>query len=156
MERTLDDSAIRRLVIPQTFLAIDALLTLYLNLVPGLMVHPAMVAKHVAAELPFMATENLLMAAVQLGGDRQDLHERIRTHSLAAAARLKEGESENDLIERLRADAAFPRVDFEKVLEPSQFIGRAMEQVEALLASEVEPVRRRYPAQRDQRGEIDV
>ncbi len=107
----------RRLVIPQAFLASDALLTLYLNVVPGLVVHPAMIARHVAAELPFMATENLLMAAVQAGGDRQDLHERIRTHSLAAVARLKEGARDNDLIDRLRHDAAFPALDFHAVLD---------------------------------------
>jgi adenylosuccinate lyase len=85
LERTLDDSAVRRLIIPQSFLAVDAILNLYLNVVPGIVVHPAMIAGHVARELPFMATENILMAAVQAGGDRQDLHERIRAHSLAAA-----------------------------------------------------------------------
>jgi adenylosuccinate lyase len=116
LERTLDDSAARRLVIPQMFLAVDALLSLYLNVVPGLVVHPAMVARHVADELPFMATENLLMAAVQAGGDRQNLHERIRTHSLAAAARLKSGAVGNDLIERLQSDPAFPPLDFDTVL----------------------------------------
>ncbi len=145
LERTLDDSAVRRLFIPQAFLAADALLTLYLNVVPGLVVHPAMTARHVAAELPFMATENLLMAAVQAGGDRQDLHERIRTHSLAAVARLKEGATDNDLIDRLRTDAAFPKLDFDAVLEPPGSVGRSPEQVDAFLVSEVEPIRRRYP-----------
>jgi adenylosuccinate lyase len=156
LERTLDDSAVRRVIIPQTFLAADALLTLYLNVVPGMVVHPAMVATHVAAELPFMATENLLMAAVQAGGDRQDLHERIRTHSLAAAARLKEGAADNDLIDRLRADPAFPQVDFGAVLDPRRFVGRAPEQVDAFLAHEVEPIRRRYPDQRGRRADVDV
>jgi adenylosuccinate lyase len=156
LERTLDDSAARRLVIPQMFLAVDALLSLYLNVVPGLVVHPAMVARHVADELPFMATENLLMAAVQAGGDRQNLHERIRTHSLAAAARLKSGAVGNDLIERLQSDPAFPPLDFDTVLEPTRFVGRAPEQVEAFLAREVEPIRRRYPDQRAQRFEVDV
>src|SRR4051794_11007311 len=98
LERTLDDSAVRRMIVPQMFLAVDALMSLYLNVVPGLVVHPAMVARHINDELPFMATENLLMAAVQSGGDRQDLHERIRSHSLAAAARLKSGAVGNDLI----------------------------------------------------------
>lgn len=156
LERTLDDSAVRRMVIPQMFLAVDALLSLYLNVVPGLVVHPAMVARHVAAELPFMATENLMMAAVQAGGDRQELHERIRKHSLAAVGRLKGGAVDNDLVERLRGDEAFPEVDFEAVMDPKQFVGRSVEQVEAFLSSEVEPVRRRYPGQRAMRVEVDV
>jgi adenylosuccinate lyase len=156
LERTLDDSAVRRVIIPQAFLAADALLTLYLNVVPGLVVHPAMIARHVEAELPFMATENLLMAAVQAGGDRQDLHERIRTHSLAAAARLKEGAADNDLIDRLRRDPAFPRLDFEAVLDPRQFVGRSPEQVEAFVAGQVEPIRRKYPRLLGQRADVNV
>ena len=100
-----------------------------------------MIARHVAAELPFMATENLLMAAVQAGGDRQDLHERIRTHSLAAVARLKDGATDNDLIDRLRTDAAFPTLDFNAVLYPRRFVGRSPEQVDAFLVTEVEPIR---------------
>ena len=123
LERTLDDSAVRRLVLPQAFLAADAVLNLYLNVVPGLVVHPAVIARHVAEELPFMATENLLMAAVQAGGDRQDLHERIRTHSLAAAERLKEGAGDNDLIDRLRDDPAFPPLDFDKLMDPEPVRG---------------------------------
>lgn len=156
LERTLDDSAVRRVIIPQAFLAVDALLTLYLNVVPGMVVHPAMIGKHVAAELPFMATENLLMAAVQAGGDRQDLHERIRTHSFAAAARLKEGAADNDLIDRLRTDPAFPKVDFDAVLDPTRFVGRSPEQVDAFIAREVEPIRNRYPSLRGQRGDVHV
>jgi adenylosuccinate lyase len=156
LERTLDDSAIRRLIIPQMFLAVDALLSLYLDVVPRLVVHPPMIARHVAAALPFMATENLLMAAVQAGGDRQDLHERIRAHSLEAAARLKEGANDNDLIERLRSDPAFPRIDFVTLMDPSRFAGRASEQVSSFIAREVEPVRRRYPAQRGIQFSVDV
>jgi adenylosuccinate lyase len=156
LERTLDDSAVRRMIVPQMFLAADALLSLYLNVVPGLVIHPAMIARHVADELPFMATENLLMAAVQAGGDRQELHERIRTHSLAAAARLKQGAGDNDLIDRLRSDPHFPAIEFETVLEPSRFVGRAPEQVEAFVQREVEPVRLRYPGQRGLRSELDV
>ena len=156
LERTLDDSAVRRIIIPQAFLAIDAVLGLYLNVVPGMVVHPAMVAKHVAAELPFMATENLLMAAVQAGGDRQDLHERIRGHSLSAAARLKEGAADNDLIDRLRSDPYFPLLDFDTVIEPSRFIGRSPEQVDAFLEREVDPIRRRYPNLRDMKFEVNV
>jgi adenylosuccinate lyase len=108
LERTLDDSAIRRLIVPQAFLAIDAILNLYRNVVPSLVVNPAVIARHVADQLPFMATENLLMAAVRAGGDRQDLHERIRVHAMAAAHRLKEGAAENDLLDRIRHDPAFP------------------------------------------------
>ena len=119
LERTLDDSAVRRLVLPQAFLAVDALLTLYLNVVPGLVVHPAVIARHVADELPFMATENLLMAAVQAGGDRQDLHERIRTHSLAAAARLKEGDGDNDLIDRLARRPGLPAARLRRRARPA-------------------------------------
>ena len=120
LERTLDDSAIRRLIIPQAFLAVDAILTLYCNVVPGIVVHPAMIDRHVAEELPFMATENLLMAAVQAGGDRQDLHERIRVHSLAAAERLKDGAADNDLIGRIQNDPAFPALDYRSSLAASR------------------------------------
>jgi adenylosuccinate lyase len=150
LERTLDDSAIRRLIVPQAFLALDAILNLYLNIVPGLVVHPAVIARHVAEQLPFMATENLLMAAVQAGGDRQDLHERIRVHALAAAERLKDGAAENDLLQRIRQDPAFPPLDLEGVLDPSRYIGRAARQVDDFLAQEIEPIRRRYPDRRSE------
>jgi adenylosuccinate lyase len=156
LERTLDDSAVRRLVLPQAFLSIDAILNLYLNVVPGLVVHPAVVARHVAEELPFMATENFLMAAVQAGGDRQHLHERIRTHSLAAAARIKDGATDNDLIDRLAGDRSFPPLEFSALLEPTRYVGRAPEQVDDFLANEVEPIRRRYPALRARPREVEV
>jgi adenylosuccinate lyase len=148
LERTLDDSAVRRLIIPQAFLGVDAILNLYLNIVPGLVVHPAVIARHVAAELPFMATENLLMAAVQAGGDRQDLHERIRVHALAAAERLKDGAADNDLIDRIRADRAFPPVDLDRVMDPRHFVGRSARQVDEFIIREIEPIRRRYPDRR--------
>jgi adenylosuccinate lyase len=148
LERTLDDSAVRRLTVPQAFLAVDAILNLYLNVVPGLVVHPSVIARHVAEELPFMATENLLMAAVQAGGDRQDLHERIRVHAMAAARRLKDGAAENDLLDRIRSDPAFPPLDFQGLLEPRRYIGRSERQVDAFLVREVEPIRRRYPDRR--------
>ena len=112
LERTLDDSANRRLIIPQAFLAVDAILILYQNIASGLVVYPSVIAKHLAEELPFMATENILMAAVAAGGDRQELHERIRRHSQAAAAAVKEQGAANDLLSRLKADAAFAKVDF--------------------------------------------
>lgn len=156
LERTLDDSAVRRLILPQGFLAIDAILNLYLNVVPGLVVHPALIAAHVAEELPFMATENLLMAAVQGGGDRQDLHERIRTHAMAASARIKEGARDNDLIGRIEGDPAFPRLDFSSVLDPGRYVGRAPEQVAEFIAAEVEPIRTRYPSLRARRRDVDV
>jgi adenylosuccinate lyase len=145
LERTLDDSAVRRLILPQAFLAADAVLNLYGNIVPGLVVHPAVIARHVSEQLPFMATENLLMAAVSSGGDRQTLHERIRVHALAAAERLKAGAGDNDLIDRLRDDPAFPPLDFDKLMTPSQFVGRSSRQVEDFVVIEVEPIRRRYP-----------
>ncbi|HWE40266.1 MAG TPA: adenylosuccinate lyase [Isosphaeraceae bacterium] len=154
LERTLDDSAARRLTLPRAFLTADAILRLYLNVVPGLVVHPPVLARHVAAELPFMATENILMAAVRAGGDRQALHERIRTHSLAAADRLKAGAADNDLIDRLRADDAFRAVDLSALLEPSRYVGRAPEQVADFLAREVTPIRSHYPHLRSQRSEI--
>jgi adenylosuccinate lyase len=155
LERTLDDSAVRRLIVPQMFLAVDAILTLYLNVVPGMVVHPAMVTRHVFEELPFMATENLLMAAVQAGGDRQSLHERIRTHAIAAASRVNQGEA-NDLIDRLASDPAFPPLDFGGILEPSQYIGRSSQQVDDFLAEEVAPIRSRYPAQRGRGAAVEV
>jgi adenylosuccinate lyase len=158
LERTLDDSAIRRLVVPQAFLGVDAILNLYLNVVPGLVVHPAVIARHVADELPFMATENLLMAAVQAGGDRQDLHERIRVHALAAADSLKQGAADNDLIDRIRNDPAFPAVDFDQVLDSRRFTGRSARQVEAFISREIEPIRQRYPDRRpaDEDSEVRV
>jgi adenylosuccinate lyase len=148
LERTLDDSAIRRLIVPQAFLGVDAILSLYLDIVPGLLVHRAVIARHVAEQLPYMATENLLMAAVQAGGDRQELHERIRVHALAAAERLKEGAAENDLIDRIRHDPAFPRLDWEGALDARRFTGRSARQVDDFVACEIEPIRRRYPGGR--------
>ena len=127
LERTLDDSANRRLVIPQAFLAVDAILILYQNIASGLVVYPNVIAKHFAEELPFMATENILMSAVSAGGDRQELHERIRRHSQAAAAVVKEQGAANDLLSRLKADAAFAKVDFTAALaaRPNSSAGAA-------------------------------
>ena len=144
LERTLDDSANRRLVLPQAFLAVDAVLILYLNVADGLVVYPQVIAKTLDAELPFMASENILMAAVAAGGDRQDLHERIRRHSQAAAAVVKREGGKNDLLERLAADEAFAGVDLASALAPSQFVGRAPEQVDEFIAGVVEPIRAKY------------
>ncbi|MGQ9821958.1 MAG: adenylosuccinate lyase [Thermogutta sp.] len=144
LERTLDDSANRRLVLPQAFLAADAVLILCRNVISGLVVYPRVIARHLNEELPFMATENILMAAVAAGGDRQELHERIRRHSHAAAAAVKNDGKPNDLLERLRADPAFSAVDFSAELDPRRFLGRAPEQVDEFVAELVEPIRRQY------------
>jgi len=146
LERTLDDSANRRLTLPQAFLAIDAILILYQNVTSGLVVYPKVIAKHLAEELPFMATENIMMEAVQQrGGDRQDLHERIRQHSHAAGRVVKEEGQPNDLLQRLAADEAFAGLDFAAALDPKQYVGRAPEQVDEFIAEVVDPIRRRYP-----------
>jgi adenylosuccinate lyase len=144
MERTLDDSANRRLVLPQAFLAVDAVLLLYRNVAEGLVVYPEVIAKNLREELPFMATENILMAAVAAGGDRQDLHERIRTHSVAAAAEVKQHGRSNDLLDRLAADTAFAGVDLKAAVDPSKLTGRSAEQVDEFLAEIAAPIRRRY------------
>ena len=156
LERTLDDSAIRRLTIPQAFLGVDAILNLYLNMVPGLIVNKAVVAQHVDQELPFMATENLMMAAVRAGGDRQELHERIRVHSLAARRQMVEQALPNDLTERLAKDPIFSGVDLESVFQPANFVGRSPEQVKDFLASEVEPIREKYPQLLGQTRDVHV
>lgn len=144
LERTLDDSANRRLVLPQAFLAIDAVLILYRNVVDGMVVYPKVIAKNLGEELPFMATEEILMAGVQSGGDRQELHERIRVHSQAAAQQVKEHGRTNDLLDRLKTDTAFASVDLGNALDARRFVGRAPEQVDGFIANVVEPIRKRY------------
>ncbi|MCR9198614.1 MAG: adenylosuccinate lyase [Planctomycetaceae bacterium] len=144
MERTLDDSAIRRLAVPQAFLAVDACLILYRNITDGMVVYPKTIEKHLNEELPFMATEEILMAGVQAGGDRQDLHEVIRVHSQAAAAEVKQNAMPNDLISRLQQDPAFAGIDLTSTLDAKKYIGRAPEQVDAFVADCVEPIRSRY------------
>ena len=140
-ERTLDDSANRRLSLPEAFLATDAVLELYANIASGMVVYPAMIGKRVMENLPFMATEAILMEGVRLGGDRQALHERIRVHSQAAAARMKQEGKESDLMERIAADPAFP-MDHEhltKLLAPENYTGRAAEQTVNFVKNEVDP-----------------
>jgi adenylosuccinate lyase len=144
LERTLDDSANRRLVIPQAFLATDAILILYQYVVQGLTVYPEVIARQLREEVPFMAAENILMAAVAAGGDRQDLHERIRRHSQAASAQVKQHGQPNDLLQRLADDKAFAGVDLTAAVDPTTLTGRSAEQVEEFLAEVVEPIRRRY------------
>jgi adenylosuccinate lyase len=145
-ERTLDDSANRRLTIPEAFLATDAILVLMENVVCGLEVHPARVRRRLADELPFMATEELIVRAVRAGGDRQRVHERIRQASVAAARALKDGASRNDMLERLAADPDFglPLGEMQRTLDPHRFIGRAPEQVDEFLAEVVEPLLTRF------------
>ncbi|HEV7282544.1 MAG TPA: adenylosuccinate lyase [Pirellulaceae bacterium] len=152
MERTLDDSANRRLVLPQAFLAVDAILVLLQNVAAGMTVNPAIVAKRLAEELPFMATENLLMAAVEAGGNRQDLHEVIRQASVRAVGSVKRGEP-NDLLDQLRADPSFAKLPLEETLDPRKYVGRAPEQVDEFLAEVVAPIRQRYP---DSAGDAQV
>ena len=141
-ERTLDDSAIRRLVIPEAFLATDAILILMENIAVGLEVHPARIRQRINEELPFMATESLIVRAVQAGGDRQEAHEVIRRHSIAAARAMKDEGKPNDMLERLAADPAFPvpSEDLRTVTDASRFIGRAAHQVDDFLAEVVDPI----------------
>ncbi|CDB26933.1 adenylosuccinate lyase [Firmicutes bacterium CAG:552] len=134
MERTLDDSANRRITIAQAFLAVDGILNIYNNIVSGIVVYRKMIQKRVKDELPFMATENIIMECVKHGGDRQELHERIRIHSMESGKRVKEGES-NDLIERIKADEAFAAIksSIDDMLSPEQFIGLAAKQTERFI-----------------------
>ena len=141
-ERTLDDSANKRLSIPEGFLAVDGILDLYLNVVDGLVVYPKVIEKHFRAELPFMATENIMMDAVKAGGDRQELHERIRQLSMEAGRNVKEKGLDNNLLELIAADPAFGLTmdDLKKSLEPSLYVGRAPRQVEEFLTEVVNPI----------------
>ena len=141
-ERTLDDSANKRLSVPEAFLAIDGILDLYLNVVDGLVVYPKVIEKHMMAELPFMATENIMMDAVKAGGDRQELHERIRTLSMEAGRNVKVEGKDNNLLELIAADPAFNMSleDLKKSMDPSKYVGRAPLQVENFLKNVVNPV----------------
>ncbi len=155
-ERTLDDSANRRVVIPEAFLAVDGILEILINVLDGLVVYPKVIAARVAEELPFMATENILMAAVKAGGNRQKLHEKIRQHSYAAAEQIKKYGKHNDLIDRLAADTAFDKVDFKIVLNPKSYIGRAPQQVDEFIAGLVAPIRRKYRKELNRKVELKV
>ena len=142
LERTLDDSANRRISVAEGFLAADSILSLMLNVADGLVVNTAVVDRDLRRELPFMATENIMMDCVKRGGDRQELHERIRTHSMDAAYRIKQGDGVNDLLERIAADPAFGMTlaELETALDPSRYVGRAPEQTEEFLKNEVQPI----------------
>ena len=141
-ERTLDDSANKRLSIPEGFLAIDGILDLCLNVVDGLVVYPKVIEKRLRSELPFMATENIMMDAVKAGGDRQELHERIRELSMEAGRTVKVEGKDNNLLELIAADSAFnlSLEELQKTMEPSRYVGRAKEQTETFLAKTVQPV----------------
>lgn len=141
-ERTLDDSANKRISVPEAFLAIDGILDLYLNVVDGLVVYDKVIYQRFMKEIPFMATENIMMDAVKRGGNRQELHERIREHSMAAGAVVKKEGKENDLVERIAADSAFgmSKEEIEALLEPKNFVGRATQQTEEFLAEVVQPI----------------
>ncbi len=148
MERTLDDSANRRIALPEAFLAADAILTLCRNLISGGRVYPGVMRRHLNEEMPFMATENILMRAVELGGDRQKLHEKIREYSVETAARVKLEGGENDLLDKLKADPAFHLDDaaLAEILDVKQFIGCAPSQTRAFVEEAVRPVLEAYGA----------
>ena len=141
-ERTLDDSANKRLSIPEAFLAVDGILDLYLNVVDGLVVYDKVIERHLMAELPFMATENIMMDAVKAGGDRQELHERIRELSMEAGRNVKERGLENNLLELIAADPAFNMSleDLKKSMDPKKYVGRSKEQVEEFLSEVIQPI----------------
>ncbi|NCA98311.1 MAG: adenylosuccinate lyase [Clostridia bacterium] len=147
-ERTLDDSANKRIAIPEAFLAVDAVLMLMLNVSSGLVVYPAVIARHIRDELPFMATENIMMEAVKRGGDRQDLHEKIRQHSMAAGARVKMEGAANDLLERIAADPAFglDQNELDLLLDAYLYIGRSPDQVTEFIRDVIEPILAARPA----------
>ena len=157
-ERTLDDSANKRLSIPEAFLAIDGILNLYANVTDGLVVYPKVIEQRLRKELPFMATENIMMDAVKRGGDRQELHEKIRQHSMAASRVVKEEGGENDLLERIANDKSFGVTleELEAILQPSKYVGRAPQQTTDFLNDVVYPAIAPYENIEDEKAEITV
>ena len=157
MERTLDDSANKRIAMSEAFLAVDAILEIYMNVTAGLVVYDRVVSRRVMEKLPFMATENIMMEAVKRGGNRQELHEALREHSHAAARRVKLEGGQNDLIDRIVADPLFPltRGEIEEQMAPEKYVGRAPSQVTEFLDQEVAPLLARYPDE-DIHGELNV
>lgn len=157
-ERTLDDSANRRLVIPQSFLAVDAVLNLYLNITGGLVVYENVISKHVKRELPFMATENILMEAVKRGGDRQELHEKLRVYSMQAASRVKKDGLDNNLLELIKNDSAFSLSPDEivSITDPQKFTGCAALQTREFIDEYIKPVLDENAKTLGLRGEVDV
>lgn len=157
-ERTLDDSANRRIVNAQAFLTVDAVLNIYMNVTDGLVVYDKVIAKHIAAELPFMATENIMMECVKAGGNRQELHEKIRVLSMQAGANVKLEGKDNNLIELIRKDAAFKTVHdrLDEILDAKKFIGRAPQQVEEFIAQEIDPILEKHKSLLGEKGEVNV
>ncbi len=145
-ERTLDDSANRRISVAEAFLATDAILELYINISSGLVVYPKMIENHLMSELPFMATENIMMEAVKRGGDRQELHEKIRVHSMAAGKVVKQEGGKNDLLKRIAADPAFGISEdrLNELMDPSLYVGRAVQQTEEFIRDDVRPILDKY------------
>ena len=157
-ERTLDDSANKRLSVPEGFLAIDGILDLCLNVVDGLVVYPKVIEKHMMAELPFMATENIMMDGVKAGGDRQELHERIRELSMEAGRNVKVEGKDNNLLELIAADPAFNLTleELQKTMDPKKYVGRAKEQTESFIAKVVNPVLDSHKEMLGMTAEINV
>jgi adenylosuccinate lyase len=156
LERSLDDSSNKRLTIPEAFLATDGLLLLVIDVARGLVVYPKTIDAAVRAELPFMATEEILMAGVRAGGDRQTLHEQLRKHAQAAAEQVKAHGKPNDLIARLKGDPAFSKVNLDAALDAKAFVGRAPEQVETFVRDVIEPIRAQYAQAISQKVELRV
>ena len=158
LERTLDDSANKRISVSEAFLAVDAILSLVINVVDGLVVNTAVIERNLRRELPFMATENIMMDCVKRGGDRQELHERIRVHSMESARRVKQGDGVNDLLERIAGDPSFGVTlrQLEDMLNPSAYVGRAPEQTDEFLKEQVGPVLERYKDMLGIKVEISV
>lgn len=157
-ERTLDDSANKRLSVPEGFLAVDGILDLCLNVVDGLVVYEEVIRKHMMAELPFMATENIMMDAVKNGGNRQELHEKIRQLSMEAGKNVKEEGKDNNLLALIAGDATFNLTleELERSMEPSKYVGRAPLQVEKFLAQAVQPVLEKNQSALGMTAEINV
>jgi adenylosuccinate lyase len=157
-ERTLDDSAIRRIYIPEAFMTCDAILNLYLNVMENPKVYPKVIAKRLESELPFMATETILMECVKRGGDRQKLHSIIRDHAMTSAKRVKEEGKDNDLIERVASDPRVPlnRHEIESLLNVRDFVGRAPEQVAEFLTAQLGPVMEKYAELLGEKSDVRV
>ena len=153
-ERTLDDSANKRLCVPEAFLAAEAGLRIVTHVAGGMVVYPKVIEARLRAELPFMATEEILMAACAAGGDRQELHERIRRHSQDAANRVKQEGRDNDLLDRLASDPAFSKIRLSEVTDPRSFVGLAPRQVDDFLKDYVGPIRKRYS--KELRRDIEI
>ena len=157
-ERTLDDSANKRISIPEAFLAVDGILSLYMNVADGLVVYPKVIEQRLKSELPFMATENIMMDAVKMGGNRQELHERIRVHSMEAGRIVKQEGGANDLMDRIAADPAFgvTKEQLADILQPERYVGRAPEQTTDFIQEVVAPLLAQYDSVQTEKAEINV